>query len=576
MATLINGSSHFVLYRGNYMKKFLAAALLMSSTLVMAQTASELLNDGKNTENVLSFGQNPKLQMYSPLKQINKSNIKRLVPLWSTSTMSETGELAQPVVYNGVMYVTNGHWTFALDVATGKQLWRTPVEYDRAVLRISSSGAIYRGAPTLYNGKLYRLTLDAHLVALDMKTGKQLWKKAFANHLEGYKGVSAPLIANGVMITGTSGGEHATRGFLVGWDPETGNELWRKHMIPAPGEPGHETWPKTAESIPDAWKIGGASTWQNGSYDPELDLVYWGVGNAGPYDAKYRGNGDALYTNCVVAIRPKTGEIVWHYQYTPNDLYDVDATNELVLAELRIDGQLRKVVMNGNKNGFFYVIDRTNGKLIAAHPMTRITWATHVDLKTGRPVLTDVADRLMKGEEVALYPQRGTNAIMFAFNPRNNLAYLNTWDLPRIQKFVPYKFQKLGEPNTATAGRAPVIKPGDVVGYHAAMDVVSGKFKWKIPITDIANSASLLVTDGGIVFTGKPTGEFIALDEDTGKEMWSFKTSSSINAPPVTYTHKGVQYVTVASGLGGSLPRGQAASQVPSGSSVWTFALMPN
>jgi alcohol dehydrogenase (cytochrome c) len=257
-------------------------------------------------------------------------------------------------------------------------------------------------------------------------------------------------------------------------------------------------------------------------------------------------------------------------------LYDVDATNELVLAELRIGGQMRKVVMNGNKNGYFYVIDRTNGKLIAAHAMTRINWATHVDLKTGRPVLTDIGDRLMKGEEVEVYPQRGTNAIMFAFNPKSNLAYLNTWDLPRIQKFVPYKFEKMGEPNTATAGRPAVVKPGDVVGYHAAMDVVSGKFKWKIPITDVANSASLLVTDGGVIFTGKPTGEFIALDEATGKQLWQFKTSSSINAPPITYTHKGVQYVTIASGLAGSLPRGQAANLVPSGSSVWTFALMRN
>jgi alcohol dehydrogenase (cytochrome c) len=557
------------------MKKIVAAALLSWSALGMAQTADELRNDGKNTENVLNFGMGPKLQMYSALRQINKSNVKRLVPLWSTATMSETGELAQPVVYNGVMYVVNGHWTFALDVATGKQIWRTQVEYDRAVLRISTSGAIYRGAPTLYNGKLYRTTLDAHLVALDMQTGKQLWKKPFADFKEGYKGVASPMIANGVLISGTSGGEHATRGFLVGWDPETGNELWRKHMIPAPGEPGHETWPKTADSIPDAWKIGGASTWQTGSYDPELDLVYWGVGNAGPYDAKYRGNGDALYTNCVVAIRPKTGEIVWHYQYTPNDLYDVDATNELVLAEMRIDGQMRKVVLNGNKNGFLYVIDRTNGKLIAAHPMTHVTWATHVDLKTGRPVLTDVADRLMKGEEVELYPQRGTNAIMFAFNPKTNLAYLNTWDLPRIQKFVPYKFQKLGEPNTATAGRAPVIKPGDVVGYHVAMDPLTGKFKWKIPITDMASSGSVLATDGGLLFTGMPTGEFLALDEDTGKTLWKFKTSSSVNAPPITYTHKGVQYVTVASGLGGSLARGQVGSKVPQGSSVWTFALMP-
>ena len=557
------------------MKKILMALLLSSAALASAQTYEELLNN-KNTDNVVNFGMGPKLQMHSALGQINKSNVRRLVPVWSTSTMSETGELAQPVVYNGVMYVANGHWTFAIDVATGYQIWRTPVEYDRAVLRISSSGAIYRGSPTIHDGKLFRSTLDAHLLALDMKTGKQIWKRPFADFKEGYKGVAAPLIANGVLISGTSGGEHATRGFLVGSDPETGKELWRTHLIPAPGEPGHETWPKTADSITDAWKIGGASTWQNGSFDPELDLVYWGVGNAGPYDPKYRGNGDALYTNSVIAIRPKTGKIEWHYQYTPNDLYDVDATNELVLAELRIAGQMRKVVLNGNKNGFFYVIDRTNGKLIAAHPMTRITWATHVDLKTGRPVLTDVAERLMKGEEVSLYPQRGTNAIMFAFNPKSGLAYLNTWDLPRIQKFVPYKFEKLGEPNTAAAGRAPVVNPGDVVGYHAAMDVVTGKFKWKIPITDIANSASLLVTDGGIIFTGKPTGEFIVLDEQTGKQLWQFKTSSSINSPPITYTHKGVQYVTVASGLAGSLPRGQAATKVPNGSSVWTFALMKN
>jgi alcohol dehydrogenase (cytochrome c) len=557
------------------MKKIVAAVLLSWSALGMAQTADELRNDGKNTDNVLNFGMGPKLQMYSALSQINKSNVKRLVPLWSTATMSETGELAQPVVYNGVMYLVNGQWTFALDVATGKQIWRTQVEYDRAVLRISTSGAIYRGAPTLYKGKLYRTTLDAHLVALDMQTGKQLWKKPFANFKEGYKGVASPMIANGVLISGTSGGEHATRGFLVGWDPETGNELWRKHMIPAPGEPGHETWQKTADSIPDAWKIGGASTWQTGSYDPELDLVYWGVGNAGPYDAKYRGNGDALYTNCVVAIRPKTGEIVWHYQYTPNDLYDMDATNELVLAEIRLDGQMRKVVLNGNKNGFLYVIDRTNGKLIAAHPMTRVTWATHIDLKTGRPVLTDVADRLMKGEEVEVFPQRGTNAIMFAFNPKTNLAYLNTWDLPRIQKFVPYKFQNLGEPNTATAGRTSEIKPGDVVGYHLAMDPLTGMFKWKIPITDMASSGSVLATDGGLLFTGMPTGEFLALDEETGKTLWKFKTSSSVNAPPITYTHKGLQYITVASGLGGSLARGQVGSKVPQGSSVWTFALMP-
>jgi alcohol dehydrogenase (cytochrome c) len=246
-----------------------------------------------------------------------------------------------------------------------------------------------------------------------------------------------------------------------------------------------------------------------------------------------------------------------------------------VIADLRVDGQTRKVIINANKNGFLYVIDRTNGKLIAAHPMTRVTWATHVDLKTGRPVLTDVAARLVAGEEVELYPQRGTNAIMFAFNPKTNLVYLNTWDLPRIQQFVPYKFQKLGEPSTAVKGRNPVVKPDDVVGYHVAMNPLTGKFKWKIPITDIPNSASVMATGSGLLFTGRPTGEFIALDEETGRTLWQFQTGSSINAPPITYTHKGQQYVTVLSGLGGSVIPRFIRGRVPTGGSAWTFALMP-
>ena len=538
-------------------------------------TQAELLDDGKNPDHVLTFGMGYGIPMYSPLRQIDRSNVKRLVPVWSTNTMSDTGELAHPAIYQGVMYIVNGHQTIALDVATGRQIWRTPVEYDRAVLRISNAGAIMRGIPVLYNGKLYRTTLDAHVLALDMKTGKEVWKSKFAEHKEGYKGVGSPLLANGVLITGTTGGEHATRGFLVGWDPETGKELWRTHTIPAPGEPGHETWPKTADSIPDAWKIGGGSTWQMGSYDAQLDLVYWGVGNAGPYDSKYRGEGDALYTNSVLAIRPKTGAIVWYYQYTPNDVYDVDGSNENVIADLRVNGEMRKVILNANKNGFFYVIDRTNGKLIAAHPLTRVTWATHVDMQTGRPVLTDVYARLKAGEEVSLYPQRGTLASLFSYNPRTGLVYFNSWDLPRIQQYVPYTFKRLGEPNTAVKGRNPIPKPEDVVGHHAAMNPLTGEFKWKVPIKGIPNGASMLGTAGGLLFTGRPTGEVLALDEDTGEVLWQFKTGSSINAPAITYTHKGRQYITVASGMAGSVIQRYIRGEVPTGSSVWTFALMP-
>jgi alcohol dehydrogenase (cytochrome c) len=557
------------------MKRLLAALLCSSCGIASAQTAEELLTDGKNTENVLTFGMGYGIPMYSPLRQINKSNVKRLVPIWSTNLMNEMGELSQPTIYNGVMYIVNGNWTFALDVATGQQIWRTPVQYDRAVMRIANAGAIMRGPATLYNGKLYRTTLDAHLLALDIKTGKQIWKQKFADFKEGYKGVAAPLFASGVLITGTTGGENATRGFLVGWDPETGKELWRTYTIPAPGEPGHETWPKTADSTPDAWKTGGGSTWQNGSYDPQLDLVYWGVGNAAPYDPKYRGNADALYTNSVLAIRPKTGQIVWHYQFTPNDMYDADGSNENVIADLPVGGQMRKVIINANKNGFMYVIDRTNGKLIAANPLTQVNWASRVDVATGRPVLTDVAARLIAGEEVEVYPQRGTNATLFAFNPKTRLVYLNTWDLPRIQKFIPYKFEQLGEPSTAVEGRNPDVKPDDVVGYHVAMNPLTGQTKWKVPIKGIPNAASVLATDGGLLFTGRPTGEFIALDEDTGQTLWQFKTGSSINAPPITYTYKGKQYVTVLSGLGGSVIKRFIGDRVPTGGAVWTFAVMP-
>src|SRR6185295_1174657 len=342
-------------------------------------------------------------QNYSPLKQITRSTIKRLVPVWSTSLMNDLGELAAPAVYNGVLYAINGKWTFAIDVETGRQIWRTA-----ALLEPGSRGpAINRGAPALYNGKLFRVTIDNHVLALDMKTGEQLWNQKFADAKEGYYATSAPIVANGVVISGMAGGESTTRGFLDGWDPDTGMKLWRRYTIPAPGEPGSETWPKNS----DAWKWGGGPTWRSGSYDPQLDLVYWGVGNAEPYDPRPREGLDSLFTSSVLAIRPKTGEISCHFQYTPNDVYDVDGADEHVLADLQVGGRLRKVMIQPNKNGFLYVIDRTDCKLIAAHPYVKVNWATHIDLASGRPVLSDVYKRFLAGDEVEIWPSRGNNAV---------------------------------------------------------------------------------------------------------------------------------------------------------------------
>jgi alcohol dehydrogenase (cytochrome c) len=550
------------------MKKILLLSALLGlwPGLASSQTNDELINDGKNTDNVTTQSMGYDRKSYSPLKQINKSNVKRLVPVWNASLMNDTGELAAPTVYNGVLYAINGKWTFAIDIETGRQIWRTPVQLEPGVNRTG----INRGAATIYNGKLYRVTVDNHLVALDMKTGKQVWNEKFAESKEGYLSTSAPIVANGVVISGMAGGESTTRGFLDGWDPETGKKLWRRYTIPAPGEPGSETWPKG-----DAWKEGGGPTWRSGSYDPQLDLVYWGVGNAEPYDPRPREELDSLYTSSVLAIRPKTGEIACYFQYTPNDVYDVDGTDENVLADIRVGGQLRKVMIQANKNGIMYVLDRTNCKLVAANPYVKINWASGVDLGTGRPVLTDLYRRFLGGEEVEIYPQRGTNAVPIAFNPNTGLIYASTWNLPRIQKLAsPPKPVVPGGESTGVTARLPDVKPGAVLGHLAAINPLTGQRKWEIPLTDFPSSSGMLSTGGGLVFTGKLSGEFVALDEDTGKALWQFKTGSSINSTAITYTHKGRQYVTIASGLGGGLARRWAADAVPTGGSMWTFALM--
>lgn len=554
------------------MKSLLTALLCTWCSCALAQTAQELIDNGKNTENVTTFGMGYRLNQYSPLNQINKSNVKRLVPVWSTSLSNEAGELGQPTIYNGVMYVVDGNWTTALDVDTGEMIWHTPVDYERGAARISSSGVIYRGGATIYNGKLYRETIDCNVVALDMKTGKEVWKQKFADYKEGYTGIIAPLIANGVVVTGMAGGDRTTRGFLDGWDPETGQKLWRRYTIPAPGEPGSETWPK---DIPDAWKYGGGSTWQNGSYDPELDLVYWGTGNAEPYNPIYRGGNDSLNTASVIAIRPKTGELAWAYQYIPNESYDFDGTAEPVLADLRIDGVVRKVLYSANKNGFLYVIDRTNGKLITAHPFVKVNWASEIDLKTGRPVLTDIYDRAIKGETVEIWPSRGTNASLTAFNPNTGLIYINSWEISRIMKYTKVDFV-LGTGSTGVDTSFPIPPAGQPWGYHMAFDPLTGKAVWKVPVTGTVISAGMLATGGDLLFTGRLNGDFIALDQATGETLWKFKTSSGINAPAITYTHKGRQYVTVLSGIGGVLNRVmKVADRTPTGGSVWTFALMP-
>ena len=537
----------------------------------VAQTTADLNADGKNSDNVLTYGMGYYQNRYSPLKQINKQTVKRLVPAWNASLNSAYGEQGQPLVHDGLLFAADAEATVAIDVATGKQAWRTPVDFDAATPRVVCCGVSNKG-PAVYNGKVFRGTLDAFLVALDQKSGKPVWKEKVAEWKDGFSITGAPLVANGVLITGISGAEFGVRGFLDGYDPETGKRLWRLYTVPAPGEKGSETWPKD-----DSWQRGGGSTWITGSYDPELDLVYWGIGNAGPWNPGGRP-GDNLYTASVLAIKPKTGEIVWYYQLVPNEMFDLDATWEWILGDIPVDGAKRKVMMHFSRGGFLYVLDRTSGKLLSAKPFEKVNWATHVDMATGRPVESDVSKKVRAGEQIELWPGQwgAKNWAHAAFSPETGLLYANTNHNSRMIKFTPVDY-KVGQRYIGLENLPAPREAGSPIGHMDAIEPLSAKHKWRTPIMDIPNYSAMLATAGGLLFTGRETGEFIAVDIDTGKIVWQFQTGSGINAQPITYTLKGRQYVAIQSGLGGVnvLRMGDALKNVPRGGSVWAFALPP-
>ena len=553
------------------MKKFFALFVMAFAGIASAQTDAELRADGTkagNTDNILTYGMGYHQNRYSPLNQINKRNVKRLVPVWSTSLDNELGEQAQPLIYDGVMYVSNARWTYAMDALTGRVIWRTAVNFDPGTPRVVCCGNSNKGV-ALYNGKVFRTTLDAHVIALDQKTGKEIWREKVAEWKEGYSLTVAPQVANGVVITGCSGAEFGARCFLDGWDPETGKKLWRRYTTAGPGEKGHETWEPR-----EAYLRGGASTWITGSYDPDLDLAYWGTGNAGPWnDAKRKG--DNLYAASVIAIRPKTGEIVWHYQFAPNDVWDWDSW-ELILGEIRVSGQPRKVIMHMSRNGFLYVIDRATGQLLSANPYERVNWATHVDLKTGRPVESEESKKLRAGETIQLWPSinGAKNWPHAAFNPNTGLLYANTLHSYSTFRFTPLAEYKPGFRYQGIENIYPPTPTDTPSGHMEAIDPVTAKPKWRVPLVGYRNASAMLATGGNLIFTGKFSGEVIALDADSGDQLWSFKTSSSVNSQPVTWTKNGKQYVTVLSGIGGvsSARRGLPAN-LPAGGSVWTFAL---
>jgi alcohol dehydrogenase (cytochrome c) len=550
-------------------RAFLAALIFLAPASAWAQSAQELLNDHQTPGDVLVNGMGYSAQRYSPLGKIDTGNVQRLVPVWNVSLANMLGEESQPLVWDGMVYVTNHRSTYAVNAATGRVAWKNDLEYDPELPRVVCCGQVNRG-PALYEGRLFRGTLDAQLQALDAKTGKELWKTKLMEWQDGYSATGAPLVAAGVLISGIAGGEYGTRGFLAGFDPATGKELWRRHTIPGPGEPGNETWPG------DSWQRGGATTWVGGEYDAELDLVYWGTGNAGPWNAGVR-KGDNKHASSVLAIRPKTGEIVWSYQFTPGDPFDFDSVSQMVLADIDVRGERRKVIMHADKNGFLYTLDRASGRLLAANAFVKVTWAEGIDAN-GRPVLSAATKKLIEtGQEIETWPALtgGKNWNPMSFNPKTGLLYANTSDGGMLTRHVPVEYKSRGQRYTGVVNKRVWPEDGHR-GALRALDPLTGKTKWEVPYP-VPSFSGTMTTAGGLVFSGDMFGAFSAYDAASGKRLWSFQTGSGIVGQPITWEANGVQYVAITSGIGGVYAQNAGDERlrtVPAGGSLWAFALM--
>ena len=556
----------------------LAAALLQAP--VAAQSINDLRNDGATPADITTYGMGWGQQRHSTLAQITPDNVKRLVPVWNLSLDHSANASTQPLLIDGTLYLSTHSHTLAVDAVTGRQKWKTPITLPADINGYLCCGIHSRGLAA-HDGVLYRTTIDAHVVALSMKDGKQLWKSKAADYKQGYSMTHAPLIAGGVLITGISGGEYGARGFLNGWDLKTGEKKWHRWTTASGSDKGADTWK------PGMADTGGAPTWLTGSYDPELDLVYWGTGNGGPWNPATRG-GDSLYICSVLALRPSTGELVWHYQFSPGDPYDYDGTNELVLADLPnlpgSGGKSTKVLMQANRNGFFYVLDRASGKLLKADPFARkINWASGIDLASGRPVDSPMTAAVRKTEEqtesIEVWPSAfgGKNWMPMSYDPGRRLAFFNTIDLGMKIRYV--RQARPGGPNWWLGLElGGFVAPEDGLrGSLMAWDPVSGKKRWEVR-SKAPHWSGVLSTASGVVFVGAQTGEFKAHDAADGRQLWSFQTGSGITGLPITWERNGRQYVTVTSGAAtvyGALAGDPELANVPAGSSLWTFALMP-
>jgi alcohol dehydrogenase (cytochrome c) len=474
---------------------------------------------------------------YSTLAQITRANASSLAPKWMFSLRNTNNLQVTPIVSEGVMYVTSANECYALDAGSGREIWHYQRPRTKGLIG-NAAGGVNRGA-SVAGDRLFMVTDHAHVIALNKFTGALLWETEMADWHQNYNATGAPLPVGSLVVTGTSGGDEGVRGFVAAFDQATGKEVWRWWTTPKRGEPGSETWQGKGIDHP------AGTTWMTGTYDPSLDTIYWTVGNPGPDLIGDDRLGDNLYTDSVVALDAKTGALKWHFQFTPHDVWDYDAEETPALVDTTWQGQPRKLLVQANRNGYFYVLDRTNGKFLSGWQFVKnVTWASGLDAN-GRPMRVPNMDPTLEGKRVCPSLDGASNWYSTSFNPTTGLYYAQTNDKCGIFTKVPADW----EAGKGFMGGSFAPAPEPAQRLLRAIDVRSGKTVWELPQTGTVNSwGGVLSTAGGVVIFGEDSGALMAADATTGKALWSFQTNALWKASPMTYMFDNKQYVAIAAG----------------------------